>query len=704
MPVLGQDESAAETQEPIATPLEDLAFPGEQPVAESLEFALTVAPQVYYPSDFAQFAPRNALDLVEEIPGFDVQGGGGGGFQSGGGRGFGEASGNLLINGDRISSKSTSTRDELARIPVGNVERIEVVDGATLDIPGLSGRVANVIVRQTSSISGQYSWRPGYSTGPQGFNLTQGNVSVRGSAGSLNYTIAADMGGFAGGSEGIFLITDEYGVVDNRLYLGTRSFRRPTLTGTFSLALAPEVKANLNLSGNLVRFRSRTTETRDLINPFPPLQERFFSRNNEKAYEIGADIEFPLGSGKLKLIGLESFEDSNFLTESFFDQENLPLRGSQFGRSSQTGERIGRAEYGWQLWGADWQLSGEAAFNRLDQVGSLAFFSPASESFVDFPFPSGSGGVREDRYESILSFGRPIAEGLSLQLQAGGEYSTISQTGSNPNSRTFQRPKGSLKLAWSATDTLDVSLEVARRVGQLSFGDFLASVNLTDDNANDGNNDLRPQQSWETQLELRKNFGSWGNATLRLFDHRIEDLLIIVPVEGGGEARGNLDSAHRYGARLNGTLQLAALGWQGAKLDVTVSVEDSSLLDPVTGVSRRFDGNNTFFYRADLRHDVPSTNWAYGASIDDSNSSVSYRVRERSFTDEPVVSASLFIENKDVLGLTMRFSMANLFNGREINDRTIFDRPRGPDAQVLANEYRETRSGTFFSLSISGSF
>ena len=28
--------------------------------------------QAYYPADFAQFAPRSALDLVKQIPGFSI--------------------------------------------------------------------------------------------------------------------------------------------------------------------------------------------------------------------------------------------------------------------------------------------------------------------------------------------------------------------------------------------------------------------------------------------------------------------------------------------------------------------------------------------------------------------------------------------------------------------------------------------------------
>ena len=107
--------------------------------------------QSFVPADFAQYAPRTALDMVSQIPGFSISG-------SDGSRGFGQASQNVLINGQRISSKSTSARDALSRIPATNVEKIEIVDGASLDIPGLSGQVANVTAK-ANGISGTWTYR-----------------------------------------------------------------------------------------------------------------------------------------------------------------------------------------------------------------------------------------------------------------------------------------------------------------------------------------------------------------------------------------------------------------------------------------------------------------------------------------------------------------------------------------------------------------
>ena len=113
---------------PLSTLAQTLATPGEET-------------RTYTIDDFQQFAPRTALDMVQQIPGFSVSN------NNDGQRGFGQAQENVLINGQRISSKSTSPREALARIPASNVEKIEIVEGADLDIPGLSGQVANITAK-----------------------------------------------------------------------------------------------------------------------------------------------------------------------------------------------------------------------------------------------------------------------------------------------------------------------------------------------------------------------------------------------------------------------------------------------------------------------------------------------------------------------------------------------------------------------------
>ena len=118
----------------------DSAAPPPVPAPAAAPASGGSARQVFTPADFVRYAPKNAYDMLNQVPGFSIR-------DNEQLRGLGQATGNVLFNGERPSTKSDDMVTLLSRIPAGNVERIEIVDGASLDIPGLSGQVANIVYR-----------------------------------------------------------------------------------------------------------------------------------------------------------------------------------------------------------------------------------------------------------------------------------------------------------------------------------------------------------------------------------------------------------------------------------------------------------------------------------------------------------------------------------------------------------------------------
>jgi len=676
--------------------------PDASPPALAVETALSSATRIYYPADFASIAPRTALDMVEQIPGFSIDDGGGPGGSNA--RGLGQATGNVLLNGERIVTKSDSVSDQLARIAAENVTRIELVEGSTLNIPGLSGRVANVIAESTDDLQLQFEWRPQLAAEYADHRWLEGIVSVSGSTGNLAYTVALEGRPVRNGNAGLNLITFGNGEVQERFSETNSHGDDKRLSGSLRYDTAGGTIANLSAAYLHRRFRSFEDELVTGPTGAPPLSETFRQRNRGHDFELGGDVDFALGAGRLKLIGLDSRASLTNRSQSVIDPATgAPAFGTRFVLDTQRGERIGRGEYSWQMWAADWQFSLEAAFNRLDQQGEFARLDPAGE-FKVVPFPAGTGGVREERFDAALSYGRPIAEGLSLQLVLGGEYSTIRQTGNNALSRTFQRPKGSLSLAWAAADDLDVSLRIDRRVGQLNFGDFLASVSLTDNNQNAGNNRLRPDQSWGAELEATHDMGTWGSVTARTFIRRFEDFVTYLPTLSGGEARGNIDWARVMGMELNGTLRLDPLGLAGARLDLTSSLRDSRYIDPVTGVYLPVQFAQPHAFELDYRHDVAGSNWAYGGGYRNSGHNPYYRVAETGLDYNIAQNLQVFLEHKDVFGLTVQGRVSNLLEKEAVLDRAVFAGPRGSGARLLFSEYRLREVGRVVSFTVKGSF
>ena len=681
---------AQDTLPPPPDPVETDAPPGEQPATDAADR------RIYTPEDFARFAPKNALDMLEEVPGFSIQG-------ESQGRGLGQASGNLLINGERLSSKSVSARDRLSRIPADNVVRIEIVDGATLDIPGLSGQVANVIATSIGGVSGQFEWEPQLPAANSTLRILAGNVSLSGAAGALDYTVSLRNDPFHGGSKGPNMVTFGSGRVEER-FSATRSVdNSPEIGTTLRRAFESGAIANFNASYEWDDFWSEENEYVVAPAGLPSAIERIRSNRDGHDYEIGGDVEFEFGFGRLKVIGLESYRQSDFATQSVLDPDTgAPATGTRFTLESESGERIGRAEYKWQMLGGDWQLSGEAAFNRLEQVAGL-FVLESDGDFARIPFPAGTGGVTEDRYEAILSFGRPITSTLSFQLGAGGEISTIAQTGANALSRTFKRPKGSLSLAWAPEPRFDLSLRLAREVGQLDFGDFLAQVNISDDIQNAANSDLRPDQSWEFDLEATRNLGPWGSVTLHLFDNRISDFITIVPLVGGGEGVGNIDSARVYGVSVEGTIRLDPVGLAGAKVDLNGQFRKYELDDPLTGERRAFDFSQPRSVEIDFRHDVPGSDWAWGAYLRDSAFNPYYRIGEFGYDYNIPTNLRLFVEHKDVFGLTVQARLNNILKQDTVLLREVYAGPRNT-APLLFSENRRRELGRIVNFTVSGSF
>ena len=653
--------------------------------------------QVFEPAYFAQFAPRNALDMVDRIPGFSISGG-----NDQGQRGLGQATQNVIVNGERLSSKSESVRDQLRRVPATDVVRIEILDGNATSIPGLTGQVANVVYTSNGA-SGQFEWTTGFRPHNTEAQLFGGEISVIGSSGALDYTVSLSNENNRFGADGPVSITDRDGaLIESQYSKLSGKFDNPKISTAFSYDFGGDVTANLNLSYGSDFFSRKEPETAIDSAGVTRTREALVEEDGPE-YELGGDIQFPFGPGSLKLILLERFERDNY-SSTVIDRlsDDSPPRGFRFEQTNGAGERIGRLEYDWKLWGADWQLSGEAAFNRLDRRSRLFELAPGGE-FVQLAFPQGNGGVTEDRYDASLSISRSLSSTLSVQVIGAMEFSTIEQTGFAANSRSFKRPKGSFAATWKPRDDFDISVTLAKRVSQLSFGDFLASVSLNNDNQNGGNNELVPYQSYNVEIEANKTFGAWGSLKLEARKAWFEDFIDWFPLPGGGEARGNIGDADRLHLQANATINLDPLGFRGARVDFEVVKRDMNVIDPFTGLNRPFSYDQEGSFEIDFRHDVPGTDWAWGANLDHFDQAPYARRFEIGREWEGKVFGSLFIEHKDVLGLTVRARANNLLGARDYFQRTVFDGPR-PEGAVRFEEYRSRRIGPIFRLTVSGDF
>jgi outer membrane receptor for ferrienterochelin and colicins len=188
-------EAKAQSTDPAAAPP-----PESKPVGNK---------RVYAPADFARFAPKTAYDMLVQVPGFTIH-------TADQERGLGQASENVLINGQRIANKSGGATDQLQRIPASNVDRIEIVDAASLGIAGLTGQVANVTLKQDQKSSGQFVYNPNWRAHFAKPEFLAGSVSYTGKSGLVDYTFSIKNDPGRGALGGPVYIHDRDGVLTEK--------------------------------------------------------------------------------------------------------------------------------------------------------------------------------------------------------------------------------------------------------------------------------------------------------------------------------------------------------------------------------------------------------------------------------------------------------------------------------------------------------
>ena len=645
--------------------------------------------RVFPPTYFTQYAPQTALDMVRRVPGFQID-------QGENRRGLGQGGANVLLNGERFSAKSTDIFTALGRIGAASVTRIELLDAASLDIPGLSGQVANVIY-EAGGGAGQFRYSPQVRTRGTDPVLYNGEISYSGKLGKVEYTLGFANGSYRQGNDGPELVSDGDGaLIDRREEFLRIEGEQPKLSAALKHRDDAGNIANLNLAFE----RPRRTERE--LSFTPQRTRRFFTTEQEYNYEISGDYEFALGRGRLKLIGLNRFEHSPFRNDLRTDYvDGRPAAGTLQDLFIDEGETIARAEYRWKGGSNDWQVSLEGALNDLDTDTLLSELQPDG-SFAPIDLPGAAATIREQRGEADLSWGRPLTSKLTIQTSLGAEYSRLSQSGARGLVRQFVRSKGFVSLAWKPLPTLDVRFRAERSVGQLNFFDFAAQTDLGSGNQDAGNPDLVPQQSWDFELEATKTLGPWGSATLTADYRRISDLVAQVPIGAFGEAPGNVDLAIVYGLKATGTLKFEPLGWTGAQLEFSGRYRHARLDDPLTGARIPVSNNLKYDIDLNLRQDIPESDWAYGAGYFKFAEEPGFRLNQISQFTFANGDAYLYVENKDVLGLKVRLTAGNLLDTGENFRRILFVNRR--DGPIAFDEARERTAGKVLTLDISGTF
>ncbi len=679
---------------PMGAPAASPAAAPDQAVGETPE---TV---VYEPGFFTRYHPVTAFDMVVRVPGFRLDDGSGR-------RGFAGAAGNVLINGERPSTKSDPLSEILARIPAGRVARIELIRGRTggLDVGGQS-IVVNVVLKQAAPAG--YQWQIDVEQDVDGGPVTpSGRLSRSAHAGATEYNLGARVRRFffnAAGPERVFLgPRPREGLSENRAETSEGDGIELRLNGNSETRLG---RTTIHANGEIAFFHFNRRELSRRI-PVDPLEAvrtvREGGGNDRLSFELGSDVERAFSDEfSAKLIGLgrrQKFDNDSFRSDRFANGDLI--RDSRAVGDSTNTEIIARGEFDWTgLAGHHLEFNIEGAFNRLRNALTVTAILPDGSTTI--PVPGANTAVEERRGDIALQDswrkGRWVLEG-----RMAAEVSRISQSGDAARRRDFAFLKPRFAATFDQTAHLQWRFVVERDVAQLNFFDFVSATNFADEQLALGNPDLVPERTWKLEPTLEYRFGEIGVLTLTGFHHRIEDVQDLLPLTDGLEIPGNIGPGRRSGIRWKMTWPLDRwLGLTGARLDIDGEVQESRVTDPVTGRARPLSGERRFRNSFDFRQDFDRARVSWGWKMRLVSRRPSFGLDELVIEDEGV-NIDMFVETTRWWGVKLRLTVENLTNRDVIRDRRVFRefRDLGPLAfQELRNRLRGrsvilTASGTF---------
>ncbi|TDF34596.1 hypothetical protein EYS14_22825 [Alteromonadaceae bacterium M269] len=643
---------------------------------------------VYMPDFFEQYFPITALDFVRRVPGFSID-------RGGDVRGFGGSAGNVLIDGERPSTKSDNIENILSRIGKDSVERVELIRGATggLDLGGGQSIVVNVI--RKADAGGTIPWSIRFAH--DGGKLTpRGNIAYTNKYNNTNYTIGLERQAFQFRNIGFEnLITTE----------GPDEFRDEVQRGrrsNWNLDIKTETKlANedifrLNFRGSNRLFDSnensqRTPEDASEADVF--LQ---FNENRNDQFEISTDYEHNFSDNfAIKGIGLVSrqFNDnaSRLNIDAVNDDDDVT---TAFLTDSIEAESIIRAEFDWNGWN-----------NHTVQFGSefAENFIKSESEFIENDLPVELSGanteVSELRGEIFISDSISVTSKLTADAALAVERSTIKQTGDVDNSRTFTFAKPRLSLTYVTSDVTQWRLRLEQEVGQLNFFDFVSAANFDDGDVDIGNPELQPDRTFVAEGTYERRFGEIGVISATLFFNDVKDLIDLIPTGPTTEARGNVGNGKRYGAEINFTTPFDWAGIKEARADITYRRQKSSVTDLTTGLDRRFANERPELLEIEFRKELSSIRSSFGFRHFRRSRSLFFGVDE--FVDRGRRERSSVFWETTFAGVKVRANINNLFNVTEPRVRTVFDGARNV-GNVDFIEQRLRRNGTEYSLTFSG--
>ncbi|WP_242077967.1 TonB-dependent receptor plug domain-containing protein [Brevundimonas diminuta] len=550
---------------------------------------------VFTPDFFAAQRPNTALDMVNRVPGFSIDNGSGA-------RGFEGAVGNVLINNNRPASKNDSGSNVLGRTLANQVERIELIRGGApgIDMQGYSV-VVNVILKTADSRQSILTWNAMLFEG--GHDIYGGSYQFTQNKGDRSWGVTLSDGMGSSDSNGVGrsirrnaagdVIRDER--FENDGWGGGQSIRGNYTGPVFGGKLEGTARYGLNDYQNWTELSSPTS-----------LRRSDYAEDGDSG-ELGLTWTRTLNPRwTLETRLIHEFSSFDSVSGSNETLNGTAAPEQQFKSNGDSSESILRALVRHERSPAlTIEAGAEIAYNMLDVNQAFTIGG------VGVPLPSASVKVEETRGEAFSKATWRINPKLTLEGGVRLEASTISQSGDADQEKSFFFAKPRLLATWTPMANNQLRFRFERELGQLDFGDFAASAELSDGTVFGGNVDLEPEQRWISELSYERRFWGEGVVSIGYRHDRIIDVIDRLPLPGGLSATGNIGDGTLDQLSLNVVVPLDKVGISGARFTFQNDWNKTSVTDPTTGEDRRISGVRPSQANVGFQQDITSwkTQW-----------------------------------------------------------------------------------------------
>lgn len=708
-----------------ATLLAPIAFHSAVFAQDNLGDESTIVyPAIY----FAEYAPVTALDMVNRIPGMNIQNNAAGSssrgaFRGGRGLGSGGRGTQVLVNGKRVAGKNNNTQAMLARITAEQVAEIRLIRGTSgdLDVRG-STQIADIILYEELSDS---SLSVEINTSIYADNRSEpgGSVSYSGKSGNLNFLLSA-----IAEPRYEHLVSREHSILadflPNDRILENRV--REQTQYTLSTNLSYEINANSSARFNALYSRNDnptkvSRRTIDLRNPGrAPFDEREFIPGEQSNWEIGGDYEYKFANGnRAKLLFITNENDTVSTRERFvIDGSGEETKNLFLDTVSILQERIVRGSYTMKLFG---QQSVEFGLERAQTIlesdlrlGLALDSGTPSASYgglVPVTVTNANTRVEEIRYEPFAIHNWRLNSRMSLETSLIYETSEIEQVGDFNNTRNFEFFKPKLDFRFDITPQLQLRFLLDKFVRQINFADFVAATDSEDNDSNTlaGNTELRPDFWWIYNFTAEYRLpDDVGVVSANIYKHRHKDFLQRIDVSPTEDelrsANGNIGTGEMWVLDLKASIRLKMFNLPNVLVTSRASVRTSKVNGPLLGEERSFNNFNRGQFDLGFRHDVPQwrMNWGINMTNSIDGGTKRWDIDDiESFYADPIVTAFLEVIAFD--DITFRFDVQNATEIDECRNRTRFI-GRISDQILEEIEYNCRGSGRVLALKVSGTF